>query len=66
MSDQQVYEIQGGDLILGQLKLSNPCKVKVVVTSEYVYLYIGPRDWQWYRNTGKLMGSGTGICGSDE
>jgi hypothetical protein len=59
MSKDKTYEICGGDWILGTLDLPDPCPVRVVLTPEYVKLYVGPRDWQWYRDTGKVMGSGT-------
>ena len=28
----------------------------------YVYLQVGSRDWQWDRETGKLVGAGVGLC----
>lgn len=56
---EETYEIRGGDLVLGILQLPDPCPVRVVVTQTDVYLYVGPRDWQWSRKSGKLVGSGT-------
>lgn len=41
--------------------LGDPCVVRVRITEECVYLYIGPRDWQWDRTDGSLVGCGTGL-----
>ena len=59
--DEQ-YKIN--DLIVGAVKLPNPCPVRVEITREFVFLYVGQRDWQWDRKTGRLFGSGVGLCGS--
>jgi hypothetical protein len=42
-------------------RLPNPCPIKVKITDTDVFLYVGPRDWQWNRATGKLVGCGTVI-----
>lgn len=38
----------------------NPtCLVEVSVRDQDVRLRVGPRDWQWDRKTGRLIGKGT-------
>ena len=32
------------------------------VEEKYVYLQVGDRDWQWERETGKLVGAGVSLC----
>jgi len=46
------------DTLLPVLNLPNPCKVRIKVTEKDVYLYVGPRDWQWDKKTGQFIGSG--------
>jgi hypothetical protein len=36
--------------------------VEVRVEERYVYLQVGSRDWQWERETGKLVGAGVSLC----
>jgi hypothetical protein len=50
------------DLILLMLKLPDPTPVKIVLTDKHVFLYVGPRDWQWDRETGEKIGAGTSLC----
>ena len=50
------------DLILPILKLPDPCPIKIVVTDKDVQLFVGPRDWQWERITGRFIGAGTSTC----
>ncbi len=38
---------------------ANDCLVKVVVSDQHVKLSVGPRDWQWDRESEELIGSGT-------
>jgi hypothetical protein len=38
----------------------NPCRVMVIVDDDQIKLTVGPRDWQWNRETGELIGSGCG------
>ena len=57
MNEQMIYRHL--DLILPSL--DSPCDVKIVVDEHHVRLYIGPRDWQWNRNTGQFVGAGTMI-----
>ena len=47
------------DLILGKLKLPDPCPIKVLVSDKHVHLYIGPRDWEWSIESGELVSCGT-------
>jgi hypothetical protein len=49
------------DQILPQLALPHPCPIRVTVTDRDVCLHVGPRDWQWDRKTGTLIGAGTAI-----
>jgi len=37
--------------------------VRIVVDEKSVRLYVGPRDWQWDRETQKLVGCGTSLIG---
>jgi len=59
-------EYKINDLIVGALKLPDPCPVRIEITPKFIFLYVGPRDWQWNRETGTLFGSGCGVCGSKE
>ena len=47
------------DGILPLVTLPSPCPIRVTVTVRYVCLHVGPRDWQWDRATGDLIGAGT-------
>lgn len=59
------------DLILpilaekGNLSQAGPegamCPIEVRVTDDYIFLRVGPRDWQWNHATGELIGSGTSL-----
>ena len=51
------------DLILPHLRLPFPTKIKIELDEQYVRLYVGRRDWEWDRKTGKLAGCGTVING---
>lgn len=53
---EKTYEAD--DSVLSRLTLSDPTKVKVVVGDKSVHLYVGPRDWEWDRITGRRVGSG--------
>lgn len=59
-----VNEFSINDRILGILRHQNPdsVPVKIRLTDEYVFLYVGARDWQWSRKDGHLIGCGTGMC----
>lgn len=37
------------------------CALEVRVTTAHVFLRIGPRDWQWDRATGEMLGAGTSL-----
>lgn len=50
------------DRVLPILSIPNPCPVRVVIDDKYVRLFVGSRDWQWAKETGKLIGSGAGLC----
>lgn len=55
----KVYETK--DIILPQLELPNPCPIKIKITDKDVRLFIGPRDWQWDKETGEWLGQGTDL-----
>ncbi len=56
---KESYEVD--DQILSMLTFPNPAKIRVVIDGKYVRLYVGPRDWQWDRDTGECVGAGTGV-----
>ena len=58
-------EYKTDDVILPELDLPNPCPIRIVVEDKHVFLYIGPRDWQWERDTGEMVGSGTRLATSE-
>ena len=43
-------------------QFSDPTSVRITITDTDVKLYVGPRDWQWDRKTGNLIGAGTAVC----
>jgi len=53
------------DLVMPILKFPDPCPVRIEITDEFVYLFVGQRDWQWRVSDGSLVGSGCGLCESD-
>lgn len=55
-------EYSTDDTILGRIRLPETCPVRIRITPLHVFLYVGPRDFQWDRATGVLMGSGTVPC----
>ncbi len=55
---------QHNDLILPMLELPDPCPIKIEIRDNYLFLYVGARDWQWDTKTGELIGCGT--CLIDE
>ncbi len=57
-------EIQ--DLVLPTFKFPGPCLVKVEIIDDMLYLWVGPRDWQWDFKTGELVGQGTALSGEEE
>lgn len=52
-------EYETEDRVLPILDLGRTVKIKIVVKKNHVLLYIGPRDFQWDRKTGKWIGQGT-------
>lgn len=54
------YKVE--DRILGTLNLGDPCPIRIVDDGKFVKLYVGPRDWQWRKDSGKLVGFGTCLC----
>jgi hypothetical protein len=42
-------------------RLPDPCPIRVVIDRRFVRLFVGPRDWQWEKATGKLFASGTDV-----
>jgi len=55
-------EYKTEDMILPMLKFDRSVSVRVTVDEENICLFVGPRDWQWNRKTGKMIGAGTEIC----
>jgi hypothetical protein len=49
-------------LLARQGRIPDPCPVEVRVEEGNVYLQVGGRDWQWDRETGKLVGAGVSLC----
>lgn len=49
------------DLILSEVTLPSPCSISIKVIRDSVILQVGPRDWQWSRETGELIASGTAL-----
>ncbi len=58
---RDVLSLSCSDLILPDLKLQKPVHIGIGLSKNTVILEIGPRDWQWNRLTGELIGSGTAI-----
>ena len=48
---------------LGGTDIEPSCPIRLEVRNEDVRLWIGPRDWQWNRKTGALIGAGTCLAG---
>lgn len=59
------YNHQDQILPLLQMRgeLPDPCPVTVEITDKFVYLFVGQRDWQWDKETGRLIGAG--LCHTD-
>jgi len=51
------YKIE--DIILPDLNLPDPCPIKIEIRDSSVFLYIGPRDWQWDFEDESFVGCGT-------
>ena len=58
-----IYETT--DAILGMITLPKEVNVSIEITDEDVFLQIGPRDFQWDRKTGEMVGCGTMIGGGE-
>jgi hypothetical protein len=56
---EEVYKFD--DLILPMLDLGEKVRIRIEITKDDVFLYIGPRDWQFERKTGEMVGCGTMI-----
>jgi len=54
------------DQILPDLNLPNPVAISITVTARDVQLIVGPRDWQWDRKTGDMVGAGTSLDDYEE
>ena len=44
-------------------RIPDPCPIKIRIDDKYVYLDVGPRDFQWDRATGKFVGAGISFAG---
>ena len=47
------------DLILPDLSLPDPCPIKIEIRDDSIFLFVGPRDWQWDFESEKWVGCGT-------
>lgn len=56
----KTYETK--DAVLPQLEIPNPCPIRIVIDDESVLLFIGPRDFQWDKETGEWLGQGTTLA----
>ncbi len=61
MKSKKVETYTHNDLIIPILNLHKQKEVEIGIdiTKDEVSLQIGPRDWQWDRKTGELIGCGT-------
>lgn len=69
MLEDEAFAIS--DQVLPILRLPDPCVVSIKMNEKYVFLFVGPRDFQWDRKTGKLIGTGCGCtpdfgCAAEE
>lgn len=51
------YETE--DLILPMLDLPESIKIRITEDDKYLHLYVGPRDWQFSKDSGECVGAGT-------
>ena len=54
-------EFKTEDSIIPMLDLPDPCPVRVTITDKHLHVFIGPRDFQFDLETGRHIGSGTGM-----
>ncbi len=47
------------DRILPIIDLPNPCEIRVEIRDGSLFLYVGPRDWQWDFEDESFVGCGT-------
>ena len=62
MSKQGLKIFEYKDLILSKLNLPDPCPIKIEIKGDFIYLFVGQRDWQWKFSDGKFVGCGTSWC----
>lgn len=55
--DDQILPMLGRKDSLG----GENCQVTVVIREDSVVLRVGPRDWQWDRESGRFVGAGTAL-----
>ena len=53
------YETE--DLILPMLDLKEPVTIRITEDDKHLRLYVGPRDWQFSKETGECVGAGTAL-----
>ena len=53
-------KVEYSDILLPTLELPDPCKIRVEVRDDQVFLYVGQRDWQWHVD-GRWIGCGTDV-----
>lgn len=56
-------KIEYNDLVLPDLKLPDPCPIKVEFRDNQVFLCVGQRDWQWHAD-GRFIGCSTDVSES--
>ena len=52
-------EYETKDLIMPILKFPDPTVIRITEDEEFLRLYIGPRDFQFDKKTGRCVGRGT-------
>ena len=55
----ETYKLE--DTILPNLNLPDPCPIEIRITDDSVLLFVGRRDFQWDKETGEWIGSGTDL-----
>jgi hypothetical protein len=54
------YEVE--DIVLPHITFPKKSRVRIVIDDKFVRLYVGPRDWQFDRDTKECVGSGVNLC----
>lgn len=56
------------DQIMSMLKFPEKCEISIDIDEENnsVTLQVGPRDWEWDKTTGEMIGCGTMLGNYEE